>query len=128
MTRLLLATALLGLTSCQALRHTVPAGAVEHIVLAWQKKPGDAADRARLIAVTKELKAKIPELKHLSVGSVLPSERPVVDDSFDIAFVMRFASQADLKTYEQHPLHTQLVKDVIKPLTAKIVVHDFVTE
>jgi hypothetical protein len=120
----LFATALL--CSCQTT--TTAPGAIEHVVLAWQKKPGDAADRAKLVDVTKQLKAGIPQLKHLSVGRVLPSDRPVVDDSFDVAFVMRFSSAADLKTYEQHPLHTQLVKDVIKPLTSKIVVHDFVTE
>lgn len=117
----------LALTSCQTSGITQP-GAVEHVVLAWQKKPGDLADRARLIQAGKELKAGIPELQSLAVGSVLMSERPIVDDSFDVAFVMRFKSQADLATYEKHPVHVKKVTEVLKPLTSKVVVHDFITE
>jgi hypothetical protein len=127
MTRILLAlTAGLALSSCQTA--ITPPGKVEHVVLAWLKKPGDAAARARLIAAGKALKAGIPELKQLAVGQVLPSDRPVVDDSFDVAFVMRFDSKADLAAYEKHPVHSKAVTEILKPLTAKILVHDFVTE
>jgi hypothetical protein len=101
---------------------------VEHVVLAWLKVPGGTVDRERLVAAGKELKAGIPEMQSLAVGKVLPSERAIVDDSFDVAFVMRFKTVADLKTYETHPLHVKVVKEVLKPLTSKIVVHDFVTE
>jgi Stress responsive A/B Barrel Domain len=103
-------------------------GQIQHIVLAWLKKPGDAADRAKLIAASKSLKADICEVKSLAVGQPLMSERPVVDDSFDVALVMRFNSKADLAKYEADPVHTKAVKEVLAPLTSKIVVHDIISE
>jgi hypothetical protein len=101
---------------------------VVHVVLAWQKKPGDKVDREKLIQAAKELKADIQVMQGLAVGAVLPSERPIVDDSFDVAFVMRFKNQGDLAAYEKHPVHVQKVTEVLKPLTSKVVVHDFITE
>jgi hypothetical protein len=112
------------LTQCAAPR----AGSIEHVVLAWQKKPGDATDRAKIIAASKDLKAKIREVQSLRVGPALPSDRPIVDDSFDVALVMSFRDAAALRRYETHPVHTQAVKDVLKPLTSRILVYDVVSE
>ncbi len=103
-------------------------GSIQHIVLTWLKKPGNAADRAALVAAAKSLKADIREVKSLAVGQPLMSERPVVDDSFDVALVMRFDSKADLSAYEASPIHTQAVKTILGPLTKKIVVHDIIAE
>lgn len=103
-------------------------GAIEHVVLAWLKKPGNKEDQARIIAAAKSLKADIKEVKALSVGRALPSEREVVDDSFDVALVMRFDSPADLASYEKDPIHVKAVTEILKPLTAKILVHDIVVE
>ena len=100
------------------------AGKIEHIVLLWQKKPGDAADRAKLIAAAKSLKAQIKEVKSVDVGLAVPSDRPVVDSSFDVGLVMSFASKADLDSYEKNPVHTKAVTDVLKPLTKKLQVYD----
>lgn len=103
-------------------------GAIEHVVLAWLKKPGNKDDQARVIAAAKSLKADIKEVKTLAVGRALPSDREVVDDSFDVALVMRFDTPADLASYEKNPVHVKAVTDILKPLTAKIVVHDIVSE
>ncbi|MBL9117041.1 MAG: Dabb family protein [Verrucomicrobiaceae bacterium] len=116
------------LTSCATCPICAPKGKVEHIVLAWLKKPGNAADRAKIVAAAKDLKAGIPQVKALSVGQVLLSERPIVDDSFDVALVMRFNSKEDMQAYEKHPVHVKAVKEVLQPLTSKVVVYDFVTE
>jgi hypothetical protein len=116
------------LSSCSALPTKSAPGKVEHIVLAWLKNPGDKADRARLIAAAKDLKEGIPEVKALAVGQVLPSERPIVDDSFDVALVMRFDSPQAMHTYEKHPVHVKAVQDMLRPLTSKILVYDFITE
>lgn len=103
---------------------TAPPGKVEHIVLVWLKNPGDAADRDALIAVAKAFPAQIREIEHLSVGTAVPSERDIVDDSFDVGFVMRFANEADLATYVDHPDHVNAVKEKLKPIAAKVVVYD----
>ena len=101
---------------------------IEHIVLAWLKNPGNKDEQARLICAAKSLKADIKEVKSLAVGRALPSDRDVVDDSFDIALVMHFDSKEALASYEQNPVHVKAVTDTLKPLTKKIVVHDIVNE
>ncbi|TDU81595.1 stress responsive alpha/beta barrel protein [Prosthecobacter fusiformis] len=115
-------------TSCPLGHKTTAQGKVEHVVLIWLKKPGDAKDRAAVVAAAKKFQAEIPQIQHLSVGQPLPSDRPVVDDSFDVGMVIRFANQADLSVYEKHPVHTQAVTDTLKPLAKKLLVYDVVTE
>ncbi len=132
-TSLFVVAALL-LTSCATNnRSTCPfgahkAGGIEHIVLAWLKNPGNKDEQARLIAAAKSLKADIKEVKSLAVGRALPSDRDVVDDSFDMALVMHFDSKEALDSYEKNPVHVKAVMDTLKPLTKKIVVHDIVNE
>lgn len=125
-TRLLIVVTALMLSSCAS----VPprAGSVEHIVLAWLKNHGNKAEQAKLIAAAKDLKAKIPEVQSLAVGRAIPSDRPVVDASFDVALVMRFKDKASMDSYEKNPVHQKAVKDILGPLTSKIVVHDFTNE
>ena len=125
----ILALLLPGLSSCTTGSGTAnKSGSVQHIVLAWLKKPGDETGRARLIAASKDLKAKIPQVRSLVAGPVLPSERAIVDDSFDVALVMTFDSPDAMAAYEKSPVHVQAVKDTLKPLTSKIVVYDFVAQ
>ena len=115
-------------TTCPMGCKTTSQGKVEHVVLIWLKKPGNAADRARAISTAKMFQKEIREIQHLSVGQPLASERPVVDDSFDVGLVMRFANQADLSTYEKHPVHMKAVNDVLKPMAAKLLVYDVITD
>lgn len=103
-------------------------GGVTHIVLAWLKRPGCEADRAKLIEAAKGLKADIPEVQSLSVGRSIPSGRPIVDSSFDVALVMKFKSRAAMDSYEKSRAHVKAATKVLKPLTSKIVVHDFTNE
>jgi hypothetical protein len=123
---LLLATfscVLLGLSSCTTIAPPAAKGTVDHVVLVWLKRPGNADDRQALLDAGKELRS-IPGLHFLDQGLALPSERPTVDDSFDVGYVMRFDSPAALETYAKHPLHQQKVNEVLKPLSRKIVVYD----
>ncbi|MCW0219593.1 MAG: Dabb family protein [Prosthecobacter sp.] len=115
-------------TSCPMGHKTTAQGKVEHVVLIWLKKPGNAADRATVVATAKKLQAGIPQIQHMSVGQPLPSERSVVDDSFDVGMTLRFANPADLSAYEKHPVHVKAVADTLKPLAAKLLVYDIVTE
>lgn len=107
---------------------TTAKGKVEHVVLIWLKKSGNATDRAKAINTAKMFQKEIHEIQHLSVGQPLASERPVVDDSFDVGLVMRFANQADLSTYEKHPVHVKAVNDILKPMAAKLLVYDVITD
>lgn len=111
-------------TTCPFGCKTTAKGKVEHIVLVWLKRPGNAVDRAALIATARKFQAEIKEIQHLSAGTAVQSERPVVDDSFDVGFVMRFASKAAMDAYEKHPVHQKAVKETLLPLAKKVLVYD----
>jgi Stress responsive A/B Barrel Domain len=116
----LIATALLA--SCATIAPPAKPGTVDHIVLVWLKRPGNEEDKQTLIQQGRELRA-IPGIRFLDSGSALSSDRPIVDDSFDIAFVMRFDSAAALKAYAVHPVHVK-AKDELLRLSRKILVYD----
>jgi Stress responsive A/B Barrel Domain len=103
-------------------------GKVNHAVFVWLKKPGNATDRQKLIDTTRMLKREIPEVEALTVGPMLPSKRPIVDSTYDVGFVMRFATQAAMDRYEQSTTHQNAVKNILMPMVKKIQVYDFVTE
>lgn len=111
------------LISCAAIAPPAASGTVDHVVLMWQKNPGNTADRQTLLAACDELRA-IPGIQSLDTGTALASDRPVVDDSFDVGLVVRFNSEKSLHGYETSPLHLKKVNEVLKPLTRKIVVYD----
>lgn len=100
------------------------AGNVEHVVLVWLKKPGNAADRAAVIAAAKRLQAEIPEARNLTVGTAVASPRPVVDSSFDVGVVIRFADKAAMARYENSPVHQKAVAETLKPLAKRLQVYD----
>jgi hypothetical protein len=59
---------------------------------------------------------------------VLPSTRPSVDSTFDVAIVMTFKDMYALEAYTKNPLHLDAVQNTLKPLVARYVVYDFVDE
>lgn len=100
---------------------------INHVVLIWLKDPGNAGHRARIIAGSRQLRA-IPGVLEVRVGRVVPSDRAVVDDSFDVALVMTFTDTAALAAYVDHPRHQRLLAEVFRPLVDRILVYDFTTE
>ena len=120
--KLLLLTALL-LTGCQ----TAPQGGVTHVVVFWLKDHGNAAQRAKIIE-TSESFLKIPGVLSVEAGQCLPSQRPVVDSSFDVALTMEFASEGDMKRYLDDPRHKAAAENVLKRLVRKFTAYDFVRE
>lgn len=115
-------------TSCPMCSEITPKGKVEHIVLVWLKRPGNAVDRAAVIAASKRFQAEIGQIQHLSVGQVVPSDRDIVDDSFDVGFIMRFDNKDDMTAYEKHPVHVNAVKQTLLPLAKKVLVYDIACE
>ena len=109
---------LLALTSCQS-----QPPQVTHVVICWLKSPGKEADRQRLIDESEKLK-QIPGLVSLTAGRPIATSRPVVDSTYDVAFVITFQDLAALRAYEKNPIHLRAVNDVLRPLTAKLVIYD----
>ena len=117
--------AALSLVSCATITPPASKGSVDHVVIVWLKRAGNAADRQALLAAAKDLR-EIPGIRFLDSGTPLASDRPIVDDSFDVGFTMRFDSAAALHAYETDPRHLEKVNKVLKPLSKKIVVYDMI--
>jgi hypothetical protein len=101
-----------------------PSGALEHVVVVWLKEPDNEAHR-RIILVESETLRKIPGVLSLKSGSVIASEREIVDSSFDVALIVTLTDQAAMDAYLEHPLHVKLVDETLKPLVDRIRVFDF---
>jgi len=101
-----------------------PVRTLEHVVVVWLKEPGNATHRQTVLDASEVLRT-IPGVRSLSSGTVIASERAIVDSSFDVALIASFTDRADMDAYLVHPLHVQLVNDTLKPLVAKIRVFDF---
>ena len=68
--------------------------------------------------------SNIPAVLEFNAGIVVRSSRVIVDDTFDVGIIMKFASAEDLENYLIHPLHVKIANEVIKPLANRIVVYD----
>ena len=119
----LLALVLCTTTGCASLRAS-RGGQVEHVVVVWLKEPGNATQRRQLIERSKTF-TQIPGVLRVTAGTVLPTTRPTVDSSFDVAVVFTFASEQALREYEQHPIHKRAVQELLAPLSSKVAIYDF---
>ncbi|WP_428938398.1 Dabb family protein [Fontivita pretiosa] len=100
---------------------------VGHVVICWLNQPGDSQARQKLIAASRSFQS-IPGVVRVSAGRAIPSTRPVVDSSFDVAVFIYFRDHDALMQYEHHPVHRAAVEQVLKPLVARYVVYDFTDE
>ena len=100
---------------------------VSHVVLCYLKNKGSEADRQKILAATRSLR-EIRGVYDIEVGYVLPSSRPVVVSDYDVGIIVFFRDQAAMEAYEKDPKHQQAVKEVLEPLTSKIVVYDFLNQ
>jgi hypothetical protein len=98
-------------------------------VVCWLKTPGDTGQAQRVIETSKSFES-IDGVRSVRVGRRLPhaSPRPVDETTFDIALVMTFDSDAALQAYQSNPQHEQAVREVLRPMTSKILVYDFTAE
>lgn len=110
------------LTKSAAASHA-HSGGVTHVVLLWLKQPGDVAAIRQIIETSRGFR-EIPGVQAVRVGRPLPSTRPVVDATYDVGLAMSFADEAALHAYEVHPQHVKAVREVLRPLAARIRVYD----
>lgn len=115
--------ALVLLTGCA----TPPAhrqATVHHVVLCWLKEPGNALHRRQLIEASKSFR-DIPGVLEVRVGEPIASDRPIVDDTFDVAISVSFSTVQAMNQYLAHPIHEKAKNDTLLPLVRKILVYDF---
>ena len=112
--------------NCQKPTVHTQSGNVQHIVFCWLSNPGDEAAKQKIIDTSKSFE-KIPGVLRVFVGGAISSERPVVDDSFDIGIIITCKNREALQNYQQHPQHIKASKEVLQPLVSKILVYDIDT-
>ena len=100
---------------------------VYHIVLIWLKTYRNEMRINKIINASKELK-NIPGVLEVTTGKVLRSSRVIVDDTFDVSVIIKFASKDYLNDYLVHPIPVKIANEVIKPLANKITVYDTVIQ
>ena len=94
---------------------------IKHIVL-WKLKPsaeGSSQEQNAHMIKTKieALKTKIPQIKHIEVGTnIIPSNA-----AYDVALYSEFASVQDLEIYQKHPDHVAAAGFVKNVVTSRVV-------
>lgn len=97
---------------------------ISHIVVFWLKEGINELQKKTIITNADTLN-NIPGLQSFHIGKMIPSERDVVDNSYDFAFNMTFNSQKDLDSYISHSIHQEFVRINIEPNIKQIKVYDF---
>ena len=97
---------------------------LRHLVLCWLKEPGNGEHQEKIIEVTKSFR-EIPGVLDAQAGKSVPSDRSIVDDSFDVGILIVVESKEALDEYLRHPLHDDAKKKILLPLVDRLVVYDF---
>ena len=123
---------LLGPAACQSPNESMSSrgvvkGTVTHVVIMWLYDRADTSARDELLKAGKRLEA-IPGVVRLVGGRVLPSERAVVDSSFDLAFVFTFDHEDDMRRYLDNPVHMDIKKNVLDRYVKKCQVYDIISD
>ena len=95
-----------------------------HVVIFWAKtdKPNAVEE---LIAGAEKYLRPIPGVLHFHIGKMVPSHRPVVEQSYQVALNLVFSDKKAQDDYQVHPMHIDFVEKAFKPNCAKVVIYDF---
>src|SRR6187455_2662866 len=95
-----------------------------HVVIFWTD-PNNPKAADELIAGAEKYLKPIPGVLHFYIGKMVPSHRPVVDQTYQVALNITFPDKKSQDDYQLHPLHVEFVEKVLKPRRKKVVVYDF---
>jgi hypothetical protein len=96
---------------------------VHHVILFWLNDPGDQSI-IELISNSSISFTEIPGVQEVVVGTTFPSDRDIVDDSFDVAAILIFENEQAYRNYLTHPQHLKAIKEIIKPHVRKIHIYN----
>jgi hypothetical protein len=95
-----------------------------HVVIFWTD-PNKTSAAADLIAGAEKYLKPIPGVLNFHIGRMVPSHRPVVDQTYQVALNLVFADKKAQDDYQVHPLHVEFIDKAFKPNCVKVVVYDF---
>jgi hypothetical protein len=102
---------------------TMPA-MLSHIVVFWTVPPNPAA-ADELLAGANRLLKDIPGVVQFHAGKMVPSHRPVVEQSYQVALNLIFPNKKAQDDYQVHPQHVEFVDKYVRRLVKTVVVYDF---
>ena len=97
---------------------------LSHVVIFWTD-PAKPNSTDELLAGAEKYLRPIPGVLSFHVGRMVPSHRDVVDQSYQVALNLQFATKADEEAYQIHPQHLEFVEKAFKPNCVRAVVYDF---
>jgi len=95
-----------------------------HVVIFWTDPAQPNATEVLLAGANRCLKP-IPGVLQFHAGKMVGSHRPVVDQSYQVALNLVFATKQAQDDYQVHPLHVEFLEKVFKKVCKKVVVYDF---
>jgi hypothetical protein len=95
-----------------------------HVVIFWTDPDQPKAADELIAGATKYLQP-IPGIMHFHIGKMVGSQRPVVDQTYQVALNTLFADKQAQDDYQIHPLHLEFVARCVKPLVKRVTVYDF---
>ena len=88
---------------------------------------GDLTARSEVIHAIDSLR-KIKGVQSGWAGRMVTASNPVVDQSYDVAFVLTFADQDALEHYNNDSAHQQVKQHLLDRYVRRYVVYNFVGE
>ena len=95
-----------------------------HVVIFWTKPEIPDAPDALVAGMEKYLRP-IPGVHGFHIGRMVKSERPVVEQSYQVALNLQFDNKQAQDDYQVHPLHLEFVEKCFKVNCARAVIYDF---
>jgi Stress responsive A/B Barrel Domain len=95
-----------------------------HHVFFWLKNAKNEADTSALVAGLETLKA-IPGYHTAIIGKPAATNRPVIDTSYDVSWLLLFETAEQEAIYQDHPIHQTFIANCAA-LWERVVVYDAV--
>jgi len=106
--------------------NVLPKPGFVHAVYFWLKKDNPELVEEFVKEGLPKL-AKVPSIQSVSWGPPAGTSREVVDNSYDIAWIVNFASAEDEKKYQVDSLHLVFVEKYT-PIFEKVIVYDNIVQ
>ena len=97
---------------------------LSHTVIFWTN-PHHPNAAEELLAGANQLLKNIPGVLSFHAGKMVPSHRPVVDQTYQVALSLTFADKPAEHEYQMHPQHMEFAEQYVKLLVKRVVVYDF---
>lgn len=95
-----------------------------HHVYFWLKNPGSKEDLEKLLSGLKTL-SRVKSIKSFYIGKPADTNRPVIDSSYSVSWLLFFDNKAQQDAYQTDPIHLKFVEDC-SHLWERVVVYDTV--